>query len=72
MNTICYGYSLYDFITKLINRLVTDVPEMDSTDNKIYHLQYIQSVSSAKFMRATNGPFLSLNAGFNQIVLVFC
>ena len=68
MYALFNGYSLYDFISKSINRLViTDVPEMVSTDNKINHLQCIESVSSVMFMTTNNGPSVSLNCGFNEM-----
>ena len=55
-------------ISKSINQFViTDLPETVSTDNKIYHLQYIESFSSDMFMRANNGHSVSLNFGFNQM-----
>ena len=69
MNVIFNGYSLYDIISKSINWLVnTDVPEIISTDNKIYHLQYIESVSCPMFIRANNGLFESLNRRFNRML----
>ena len=58
-----------DFISKSVNRIViTDVAEIVLTNNKIYNLQYFESVPSAVFMRANNGLSASLHCGFNQML----
>ena len=68
MNTVLVdGNSLYSCIIKSVNKdllLLTDVPEMVSTD-KIYRLQYSDSFSGDIFMRANNGPFVSLEHAFH-------
>ena len=46
--------------------VLTYVPEMVSTD-KIYRLQYSDSFSGDIFMRANNGPFVSLEHAFHRI-----
>ena len=74
MNTILFsGNSLYDCISKSINKdllLLTDVPEMVSTDNKfIDHLQYSDSfIAGDIFMRANNGPLNMLLIKYFQIL----
>ena len=61
-----------DFISKSINGIViTDILEIVLTDDRIYRLQYIESVPTAMFMRANNGPSVSLNCGFNQMLQFF-
>ena len=47
--------------------LLTDVPAMVSTDNKIYQIRYSESFSGNIFTRVDNGPFTSLEDVFNQI-----
>ena len=47
--------------------LLTDIPAMVSTDNKIYQIRYSESFSGNIFTRVDNGPFTSLEDVFNQI-----
>ena len=71
MEQRCSLVCLYICTTKYINigvLLLTDVPAMVSTDNKIYQIRYSESFSGNIFTRVDNGPFTSLKDVFNQII----
>ena len=68
LNNILYaGNNLYTFISNSVNKsylLLTDVPEMVSIFNKIYQLQYSDSLGGNLFMETTNLPYYCLEMLF--------
>ena len=64
------GNNLYTYIHNLINKdylLLSDVPEMVSVDNKVYHLHYSESVSGDVFRLFDDEPFYTLTTALNKV-----
>ena len=47
--------------------LLTELPEMISVVNKVYHLQYSDSFLGDIFMITDSEPFYSLTSGLNKL-----
>jgi hypothetical protein len=71
LNNILYaGNNLYTFISNSVNKsylLLTDVPEMVSNFNKIYQLQYSDSLAGNLFMETTNLPYYCLENALHNL-----
>jgi hypothetical protein len=64
------GNNLYTYIHNLINKdylLLSDVPEMVSVDNKVYHLQYSEPFSGDLFRLFDDEPFFTLRTALNKV-----
>ncbi len=71
LNNILYaGNNLYTFISKSVNKsylLLTDVPEMVSIFDKVYQLQYSDSLAGNLFMETTNLPYYCLENALHNL-----
>ena len=73
MNFILHaGNNLYTCISSSINKdflFLTDVPEMASMSDKIYHLQYSDPCGGDLFMTTVMLPYYSLQNALNNLFL---
>ena len=71
LNHILYaGNDLYTFISNSVKKsylLLTDVPEMVSVFDKIYHLEYSDSLAGDLFIENTNLPYCSLEHALRDL-----
>ena len=66
------GNSLYSCISSSINKnflLLTDVPEIVSVSDKIYHLQYSDPCGGDLFMTTVTLPYYSMQNALNNLFL---
>jgi len=71
-NILTIGNNLYISIRYSVQTndylLLTDVPCIVSLDNKVYRLQYSESLTGSLFMTSNNGPYMTLQ---NSLIEIF-
>ena len=67
---LCTGNNLYTFISNSVNKsylLLTDVPEVVSVFDNIYHLKYSDPFAGDLFMSSPTPPYYSLESALNNL-----
>ena len=76
-NILGIGNNLYTSIRYSVRRndylLLTDVPGIVSLFDKLYTLQYSESLTGSVFMKSNDGPFMSLQNSLQEVFsIVVC
>ena len=71
-NILTIGNNLYTSIRCSVQTndylLLTDVPCIVSIYNKVYTLEYSESLTGSLFMTSNNGPYMSLQNSLTEVV----
>ena len=70
-NILVTGNNLYSTIRSMVQTndylLLTDVPAFVSIFDKVYTLQYSESLTGSLFLTSNNGPFMTLQNAFTEL-----
>ena len=71
LNILTIGNNLYTSIRCSVQTnnylLLTDVPCIVSIYNKVYTLQYRESLTGSSFMTSSNGPYMSIQNSLTEV-----